>query len=81
MALLTRTGSNVHWKPLSLKTPILGGLIAFSLTMIIFLEVLSHKSSGNGNMNSGGIAFAPDVNSFSTSTIFMQDPPTSLVVQ
>jgi hypothetical protein len=50
------------WKPITLRGPILGGLIAFSVAVIVILEVLAKISSGNGNVNGGGLVFAADVN-------------------
>lgn len=44
------------WKPFSLRAPVLGGFIFFSMCMIAALEVLSHISSSNGN--NGGLVFA-----------------------
>ena len=51
-----------QWKPITLRAPILGGLIIFSLSMVAVLEVLSYMSSGNGNMNGGAVAFAANAN-------------------
>ncbi|KAF8860270.1 hypothetical protein BDZ45DRAFT_648839 [Acephala macrosclerotiorum] len=47
------------WKPLTLRGPVLGSLILFSVLIISLLEVLSSKSSGNEN--GGGLVFAVDV--------------------
>ncbi len=48
------------------------------MAIIVTLEVLSHKSSVNGN--GGGIAFADDIDSLSTLTVFGYFDKISLVV-
>jgi hypothetical protein len=64
------TGSYDLWKPRTLQAPILGGVVLFSICMIIVLEVLSHISSGNGNENGGGVAFSADSEDVSTLATF-----------
>lgn len=48
-----------NWKPITLRGPVLGSFIFFSVLVISVLEVLSSKSSGN--KNGGGLVFAADV--------------------
>lgn len=59
-----------HWKPITLQAPVLGGFILVSLSIIIVLEILSHISSGNGNANGGGLAFASHSVGLSSMTTF-----------
>lgn len=56
------------WKPATIQGPILGGFIITSLSIIIFLEVLSRISLRPEN--GSGLAFAADVNSLSVGTTF-----------
>jgi len=67
---LTYAGCKPGWKPITLRAPVLGGFIIVSIMIIILLEILSHISSGNGNRNGGGLAFAADVNSLPTIVSF-----------
>ncbi|CZR69554.1 uncharacterized protein PAC_19454 [Phialocephala subalpina] len=56
------------WKPITLRAPVLGSLILFSVLIISLLEVLSAKSSGN--QNGGGLVFAADVDNLPTFSSF-----------
>jgi len=58
------------WKPITLRAPILGGFIIFSLAIILVLELLYSKSVECGDMNDGGVAFATDSNEVSVLTTF-----------
>lgn len=49
---------STSWKPVTLQTPVLGGFIIVSLSLIVVLEILSHLSLKNGS--DGGLAFASD---------------------
>ena len=55
-----------HWKPFTLKLPLLGCIALVSVGLIAVLEVLSHMSGGE---NGGGLSFAPTVNDLSTVAI------------
>jgi hypothetical protein len=67
---LTVPASKKRWKPMIFQAPVLGVFIFVSLSIIVLLEILSHISSGNGNLNGGGLIFAPDVNSLPPTTTF-----------
>ena len=58
------------WKPITLRWPVLLGLIVVSAEIIIVLEILSHMSTRDNNKNGGGLAFAVDVKSLSTGVSF-----------
>ena len=55
-----------HWKPFTLKLPLLGCIALVSLGIIGVLEVLSYMSGGE---NGGGLSFAPTVDDLSTVAI------------
>lgn len=66
----------VHgWKPITLRAPILGGLIFISALLIVVLEVLFYISTRNSNMNGGGVAFGATVDSLSSRTTFLLASP------
>lgn len=56
------------WMPVTLRYPVLGLFLAVSVLLIVILEILFNISSQPGN--SGGLAFAPDTNSFSATATF-----------
>lgn len=60
------------WKPCTLGFPVLGSLIAFSLFLIIILEILFHISSKSGS--GGGLAFALSVDSLPGTVAFRYIP-------
>lgn len=60
------------WKPITLRGPVLGSFIIFSVLVISLLEVLSSKSSGNEN--GGGLVFAADVDNLPTLPSFGYSP-------
>lgn len=64
-----RLEMSTAWKPLTLRWPILGGIIALSIAAIILLEILAKRSSSQ--TNGGGLVFADDVDSFPASVSFM----------
>ena len=56
------------WKPMSLRSPVLGGFILFSVLCIVALEILSHISSSNGN--GGGLVFAKETDEIPPVAVF-----------
>jgi hypothetical protein len=60
--------TNQGWKPVTLRTPMLGGFIILSLVVIALLEVLSQKSLKAEN--GGGLVFAANVNRIPSSKNF-----------
>jgi hypothetical protein len=69
------------WKPVTLRYPVLSCFIIISLSLAAILEVLSHYSTGNGNENGGGLAFAVGVDSLpATASFFYLYFPTMVAV-
>ncbi|KAK0130121.1 hypothetical protein ONS96_000649 [Cadophora gregata f. sp. sojae] len=68
LASLLPQNSHGGWKPVTLRSPILGVFVLISIIMIAALEVLSHISSQDGN--GGGLVFATNVESISTAASF-----------
>lgn len=62
-------GAIKFWKPITLGGAVLGGFAAFSVCVIVLLEILAKKSSSKAN--GGGLAFAKDADSLSTIDSFM----------
>ena len=51
--------AHMHWKPITLRAPILASFAVFSLAVVIVLEALARKSTSNGS--GGGLVFADDI--------------------
>ena len=65
----SEVAANLGWKPVTLRTPMLGGFVVVSLVVIALLEVLYRKSSRPEN--GGGLVFAADVNSIPLTKTFV----------
>jgi hypothetical protein len=50
------------WKPFTLRFTTLSCFIFISCSLVALLEVLSYYSTGNGNVNGGGLVFAAGLN-------------------
>ncbi|KAL3426519.1 hypothetical protein PVAG01_00028 [Phlyctema vagabunda] len=73
--------SQLHWKPVTLRAPVLGGFVIVSIVLIATLELLAYMSSAHGNQNEGGLVFATDVDQISTfSRLLLLYLPTIIAV-
>lgn len=60
-----------HWKPLTLRAPILGPFILISIAFIIILELLTHLAGLSSTLSgSGAVAYAENDGNLSTSVSF-----------
>jgi hypothetical protein len=60
-----------HWKPMTLRAPVLGSFIVFSIFLIIVLELLARVAGVSSNLSgSGAVAYADSHGNLSTSISF-----------
>jgi hypothetical protein len=63
--------SGKYWKPITLRAPILGSFIVFSIFLIIVLEVLARVAGVSSNLGgSGAVAYADNNGNLSNSISF-----------